>query len=128
MTPVEEFYHLALEADRKLGSKESRGDPELEPFCLRIVALARAHPDLRTEFANAFKKIVRDRELGAWETILLCMHILRWPEIKDWATSCHTECIATNDWRGEPVYRQILEAYEENWDVDGIFECLRKKA
>jgi len=128
MKPIEEFFHLAREAELKSHSEDWRGDPDMEPFCLRIVELARAHPQLRSDFGEGFKKVVRDHTLGDWEIILLCMHILRWSEIKDWAEMRRRECIAKNDWRGEPVYRRILEAFEEDWDQDGIYECLRKKA
>ena len=55
MMPLEEFYRLAIDADRALRSKETCGDPDLEPFCLRIVDLARANPELRTQFVDAFQ-------------------------------------------------------------------------
>ena len=126
MKPIEEFFHLAHEAELISHTVDWRGDPDMEPFCLRIVELARAHPELRSEFSDGFKMIVHDHRLGDWEIILLCMHILRWPEIKDWADIRRRECIAMNDWRGEPVYRRILEAFEEDWGEDGVFECLRK--
>jgi hypothetical protein len=128
MKPIEEFYHLAKEAELKSRSEDWRGDPDLEPFCLRIVELARAYPELRLEIGDGFKKVVRDRALGDWEIILLCMHILRWPEIKDWAECRRRECIASSDWRGEPVYRRILEAFEDGWGRDEIYACLPKRA
>jgi len=128
MHPIEEFKQLAIEANHKLLSEGSCGDADLEPFCLRIVDIATRHPEFRTELVDGFKNIVRDRDAGAWEIILLCMHILRWPEIMNWAKGRHEECVATDDWRGEPVYRAILEAFEDNWPDDGIYACLNSNA
>ena len=125
MTPIEEFYRLAKDADRAVMSEDTRGDPDLEPFCLQIVDLTRRHPELRKEFVHGFQSVVRERSLGAWEIIMLCMHILRWPEIRSWAESRRQECVVANDWRGEPVYRQIIEAFEDGWDEYGIFDCLK---
>lgn len=128
MVPIDEFYSLTLEADRALMSDTTRGDPELEPFCLRIVALTENYPELRSEFVQGFKTVVNNADRGAWEIILLCMHILRWPEIREWAEASHVKCIQANDWRGEPVFRRIMDAYKDNWDEDGIYQCLRKQA
>jgi hypothetical protein len=128
MNPIEEFFHLAQEAQRKSHTEGWRGDLDTEPFCLRIIQLARAHPELRSEFGAGFKRLVHDHSLGDWEVVLLCMHILRWPEIKDWAETQRRDSVAKNDWRGEPVYRRILEAFDENWGGNEVYACLRKKA
>ena len=126
MSPIEELYRLALAAELKTRSEDWRGSPDMEPFCLRIVELARAHPELRSGFILGFQRIVRERGLGDWEIIILCMHLLRWPEIKAWAEEQHRTCIAEQDWRGDSVYRCILEAFEDDWDERQIFAYFRR--
>jgi len=116
MNPVQKFYLLAFEAEQKLVSEVSRGDPELKPYCLSIVTLTLEHPELRADFVAGFQRIVTEPSLGPWEILLPCMHILKWNEIKEWAQRLHTDCIDRHDFRGEPVYRDILEAFSDDWD------------
>jgi hypothetical protein len=128
MTPIDQFYKLARDADATQKSEDTRGFPDLEPFCLKIIDLTKTHPTFRADFVDAFKSVVNDASLGAWEIIMLCMHLLRWPEIRDWSEKRRSECIAANDWRGEPVFGAILAAFDDNWEDAEFYECLRNQA
>jgi hypothetical protein len=102
--------------------------PDIEAHCYAIVRIARECPEQRQEICGAFQRLLIDRSTGAWEVMMLVMHLLRWPEMKEWFEDKHRECIAAEDWRGEPVYRAILEAFADDWDDRDMFPSLAKNA
>jgi hypothetical protein len=128
MSPREEILRLAKEADAALKKPDSSGMPNIEAHCYAIVKIACECTPQRPEICAAFQRILTEPDAGAWEVLMLSMHLLRWPEMKEWFEKKHRECITANDWRGEPVYRAILDAFSDDWDDRDMYPSLAKKA
>jgi len=46
----------------------------------------------------------------------VCMHALRWTNVKLAFEQHHREVVAQNDWRRESYYRHCLDAFEDEWE------------
>jgi hypothetical protein len=126
MNVADEIMRLAQEADVAMVSESSRGLPDIEPHCLSIVKIARDHPEQRQAVIEAIQRIGTGRGTGAWEVLLLVVHLLRWPDLKEFYKNKRDDALRRQDWRGEPVYRQILEAFSEKWEDRDMYEMFNK--
>ena len=127
MTPIEEILRLAREAEVSLKRADSRGIPDIESSGLRIVEVACEHPEMRVEICHTFKHILTKPDEFSWEVLPLVMHSLRWPEMRTWVEDRHGDCITSNNWRGEPVYRHLLGAFKADWVDRDLYETFKQK-
>lgn len=111
MTPVDQVIQFARDAEAKLSV--SFDAPDVLPFASAALDVIAAHPDLRSEFESAFLEMP---PYAPTEFVEVCMHALRWPNVrKEYEARCRA-AVARNDWRTEPVYRHYLEAFEPDWE------------
>jgi hypothetical protein len=127
MNPAAEICRLAKEAVIILMREDSRGMPDIEPYGVAMVELARAHPEHRAEICAAFQRVMAP-DGGAWEVLLLPMHLLRWPEMREWFDTKRRDCIAASDWRGEPIYRKLVDAFDDHWENRDFYEMFKRPA
>jgi hypothetical protein len=101
-------------------------DAEQEMACfLRAV---KAHPELRAFATNLFIAAFADdfyMKWPPWELLQFCMHDLRWPEIRDFVRAKLEEDVEKHGSRSSPVWRHILEAFEDNWEEARFYEYFK---
>lgn len=111
MNPIEEVIQLARDAEVKLN--ESFNAPDVLPFAAAAISIIESHPSLQGEFEAAFLVMP---SYAPSEFVEVCMHALRWPNLKlEFESRCGA-AVKRNDWRVEPVYRHYLEAFEPDWE------------
>lgn len=111
MTPVEQVTELAKAASLQLDKTFSASD--VLPYTTEALAIIRRHPGLQASFEDAFLNITA---IAPSEFVEVCMHALRWPNVKLALEKRYRELVAQNDWRREPYYRHCLDAFEDGWD------------
>ncbi len=111
MTPVEQLVQLAREAEAKLSVIFDA--PDALPFASEAFEIIAANPELQGEFEAAFLEMP---PYAPTEFVEVCMHVLRWPNVRVEFEARQRAAIARNDWRTEPVYRHYLEAFEPDWE------------
>ena len=111
MTPVEEIVELARQADVKLS--QSFNATDVLPFATKALSIIRAHPNLQSEFERAFLEMP---SYAPAEFVQVCMHVLRWTNVRREFEKRQESAVAANDWRREPVYRNFLEAFDSGWE------------
>jgi hypothetical protein len=111
VTPVDHVIQLAREAEAKLSVTFNA--PDVLPFASAALEVIAAHPKLQSEFEAAFLEMPT---YAATEFVEVCMHVLRWPNVRAEYEARQRSAIARNDWRTEPVYRHYLEAFESDWE------------
>jgi hypothetical protein len=116
MAPVERVIELARAATSKID--ETYDAPDVLSFTTEALEVIKAHPDLQAEFEGAFLDM---SAYATTEFVEVCMHALRWPNVKREFERRHREAVAENNWRAEPVYRHYLDAFEDDWDVAHTF-------
>lgn len=112
---LNKFFELAVESER-VDSEEL--DAPVEPSFEAVLAHVLAHPQARSEFADAFVRIAREPALGSPELIQFCMHALRWDEVREsfvrWLMREQSE-------RVRHVLRKILESFGDDWRDAGMY-------
>jgi hypothetical protein len=116
VTPVDQVIQLARDADAKL--RVSFDAPDVLPFASAALELIAAHPELRADFESVFLEMP---PYAPTEFVEVCMHALRWPNVRQEFEARCRAAVARNDWRAEPVYRHYLEAFEPDWEDAGDF-------
>jgi hypothetical protein len=111
MTPVEQVVQLAHDANVKLCV--SFNAPDVLPFTSAAISVIQANPTLRPQFEEAFLEMP---SYAPNEFIEVCMHTLRWPNVKREFEARRSAAVERNDWRAEPVYRHYLDAFEPDWE------------
>src|SRR5688500_9494061 len=88
-----------------------------------LIDHVRAHPASRSEFAKEFVALVEDETFSPGAPFIeFCMHELRWNEVRAEIDRLHSQAIAKPDWRAEPYFRHLTEAFNEDWpDADDIY-------
>ena len=110
MDPVARFRELVSSAAE--GFRPHSDAPEIIPFGTDILNLVRAHPEAQTLFEQEFIAATR---VAPPELLEFCMHALRWPRLRAHFQEQQDAAIARNDWRAEPYYRHLLEAFDDDW-------------
>ncbi|MDP3655279.1 MAG: hypothetical protein Q8R67_26765 [Rhodoferax sp.] len=111
MTPVDQVIQLARDSEAKLSV--SFDAPDVLPFASAALEIIAAHPELQKEFESAFLEMP---PYAPTEFVEVCMHALRWSNVRqEYEARCRA-AVARNDWRTEPVYRHYLEAFEPDWE------------
>ena len=110
---VYKFFELSAAAERI--DSEMLGEP-VEPAFEAVLNYTLAHPESRKLFINAFLKMARDPNLGPPELIQICMHALRWEEVRiELAAWLEKE---TSE-RVRHILRKLLMAFDDDWyDAD----------
>jgi len=111
MTPVEQLVQLAREAESKLSVTFDA--PDVLPFAAEALEVIAANPQLQAEFEAVFLEMP---PYAPTEFVEVCMHALRWPNVRMEFESRQRAAVIRNDWRAEPVYRHYLEAFEPDWE------------
>jgi len=116
MTPIEQIRNLKQQADS--ANAESFDQTSIIPFATQALQVISDHPDLRVSFEDVFL----ERPVS-WEFVSFCAHCLRWPTLKERVEFLHAEAISKNDWRAEPCFRHILDAFADDWeDAQDIYK------
>ena len=109
--PIQQLEQLARDAAAKL--TETFNAPDVLPFASKAIEMIEAHPSLQSDFEQAFLAMT---PYAPSEFIQVCMHAFRWPTVKkEFEVRCRA-AVMRNDWRAEPVYRHILDAFEPDWE------------
>ncbi|PZP90590.1 MAG: hypothetical protein DI587_38235 [Variovorax paradoxus] len=111
MEPLPEFREIVSTAVREFGP--ASGAPEIIPFGAALVSLARRNPELREQMEAEFIACLGHAPL---ELLEFCMHALRWENLKAYFQSQQSAAIAKDDWRAEPFYRSLVEAFDDDWE------------
>lgn len=84
----------------------------IEPYLEILLEYIIDHPELKTEFINAFIQIIHDPDLESPELVEYCMHALRWEEVKhhisDWLESENSERIRY-------FLKNLLMSFDDDW-------------
>jgi hypothetical protein len=124
MNAIEKFRQIASEATEAF--KPESGAPEIIPYGAAIVQLVRSYPEQQKFFEAEFIALTKT---APPELLEFCMHALRWDSLHQYFKQRHNEAVSRNDWRAEPCYRHIVEAFEENWeDATDFYADYFKKA
>lgn len=111
VTPVEQLIQLAHQAEAKLSVTFDA--PDVLPFSSAALEVIAANPELQGEFEAAFLEMP---PYAPTEFVEVCMHALRWPNVRTEYEARQRSAILRNDRRTEPVYRHYLEAFEPDWE------------
>ena len=109
-TQIKEIMNSA-----KLAYDKSCNAPDLVPYGKEIIDLINNDQGDQSQYIFIFKQ-AWEQCWGPFELIAFCMHTLRWPELKNYFDSLYKQSVATEDWRAEPCLREIVEAFESNWE------------
>jgi hypothetical protein len=110
LKPSDQLVELAKRAEAKLS--EVFDVPAVLPFASEAVDLARTHPDSRHDFENEFTAM---RALAPVEFVQVCMHALRWPNLRTIFEERSRLAIEQNDWSAIADYGKYLDAFEDDW-------------
>lgn len=110
----QKFFDLVAEVERI----DSALDEPVEPALEAVLMFVLAHPESRSELADAFLQVARDPDIGPPELIEYCMHALRWTEVKQellvWLEAESSE-------RVRHVLRKIIMAFDDEWHHAGSY-------
>jgi hypothetical protein len=89
------------------------GAPEIIPFGAAIVELMRANPRDREALEREF---IASIGTAPPELIEFCVHGLRWQSLRSYFHAQQRQAVERNNWRAEPYFRSVLEAFDEGWE------------
>lgn len=114
MNKEKDIFHETFEqASKKLD--ETFNSPDLIPFGEKILKIIESNPSDIHEFEQYFIDVWESGR-GSHELIAFCMHALKWPNLKSYFQSKHTEAVKTENWRAWHCLEDILEAFDNNWE------------
>uniref|UniRef100_UPI0010466917 hypothetical protein n=1 Tax=unclassified Variovorax TaxID=663243 RepID=UPI0010466917 len=115
LNPIEQLQRNA----KALAGRDVFGADEILPHAVKALQLVRDHHELRLAFGEEF---IRISAYAPPEFIEICMHELRWPEVRDEFSLRQSKALAEDDWRAELVFRGYLAAFEDGWtDADDFY-------
>jgi len=125
MNPITQFREIVAAAGKAF--RPESGAPEIIPFGAALVELVRANPREREAFEREF---MESTAVAPPELLEFCMHALRWESLRTVFRERQDAAIARNDWRSEPYYRHLLEAFDDEWEdaTDFYAEYFRGRA
>lgn len=94
--------------------------PEVLPFAAKAIELIGSFPAMREDFEREFKTM---RAYAPREFVQVCMHALRWPELRSFFEQQFRLAIVQNDWSAIADYGKYLDAFEDDWEDAGTFYC-----
>ncbi len=95
-----------------------------EPNYLRCLDIIKSAPEMRPQFADLLTSLFDANEVSD-EPVAFLMHVLRWPEVREWAENKIRQMpnpIAT----GRPL-EKVIEAFSDDWENQEFYELLAKK-
>jgi len=108
-----ELCRQALSASRRFDSST-----DVEPFLLAVLDYIKLHREAREEFLLYFLAAFDGVEVVAAELHAFCMRELQWPEVRAKALQCLDR---SNVPESEFWLKDVLSAYDANWDGDRLF-------
>ena len=97
-----------------------KADPygwDLISFGSALIDIARQNPGCKSDFVDEFNAMIVADDFGPGGPFVeFCMHALRWDEVRNFIEELHIAAISKPDWRAEPYYRHLSEAFEDEWD------------
>jgi len=91
---------------------------------LRCLEIIRRAPEMRSEIIDLLKSLFDTRAISS-EPVAYLMHVLRWPEMRDWAEvklSQLPNAIAT----GAPL-EKMIEAFSDDWENREFYKLFSTK-
>ncbi|MDI9855178.1 hypothetical protein [Comamonas sp. 17RB] len=97
------------------------GEDELEPLYEEVLGFLEAHPAHRVELAQRLINVMgayrfgreRSEALLPSTAIAYSMHVLRWPEVREFAEQEHRDFYAP---KMETLMTSIMDAFEDDWE------------
>ncbi len=97
------------------------GEDELEPLYEEVLGFLEAHPAHRVELAQRLINVMgayrfgreRPEALLPSTAIAYSMHVLRWPEVREFAEQEHRDFYAP---KMETLMTSIMAAFEDDWE------------
>ena len=118
LRPSDQLVDLAKRAEHRLSVVFDA--PEVLPFAAKAIELIGSFPAMREDFEREFKTM---RAYAPREFVQVCMHALRWPELRSFFEQQSRLAIAQNDWSAIADYGKYLDAFEDDWEDAGTFYC-----
>jgi hypothetical protein len=109
---IQVFYDLCKEADRALDQTNKYPEDEFD----RVIDHVTRHPERRNELAAAFLKVLGEPYFVDPELVEYCMHVLRWPEVKN---AAEARMLVEKDLRARPGLGRVIHSFSDDWDTDG---------
>lgn len=119
---IEALKNELLAAENTLNTEYSF--EKAEPNYLRCLDIINGAPEMRPEFANLMTSLF-DANAVSDEPVAFLMHVLRWPEVREWAETNIRQMsnpIAT----GRPL-EKVIEAFSDDWENQEFYELFAKK-
>ncbi len=100
-------------------------EPEMARF-LQAVKRCPEHRDFVTQlFRESFSTSFYMRHEPS-QFLMFCMHDLRWPEVRELITTWRNAEVEQRGSRVSGVWSDILEAFEDNWEMAKYYEEYKK--
>ncbi len=108
------------------------GEDELEPLYEDVLGFLEAHPNSRAELAQRLIATMGSYRFGRerQEAILpstaiaYCMHVLRWPEVLEFAKQEHLSFYAP---RMATLMTNIIDAFGNDWEDRDFYKRFRNE-
>ena len=126
-TAIQQFWKLVDAASEADSQPDTDSCTTLEPFCRQMGVLIHDNQYMRKAFVEAIWELYEKSERGPWEIVSYLIHDLRWNELKPRFLQAHADAIKANDWRAEPVARNLLEAFDDEWADAILWDAFRKE-
>lgn len=117
---IQKFFELAADAERIDSEMTQPVEPALESVLIHVLA----HPELRSQFSEAFLLLAHDPNLGPPELVEYCMHALKWPEIKDELTE---RLEKESRERARHMLKKFLMAFDDDWALADLYSRFKNK-
>lgn len=119
---IDAFKSELLAAESILNTEYSF--EKAEPNYMRCLDIIESAPHMRPQFSALLTSLFDANEVSD-EPLAFLMHVLRWPEVREWAESSIRQMpnpIAT----GRPL-EKVIEAFSDDWENQEFYELFNKK-
>ena len=115
---LDEFDRLVREADR-LEEDIFTPLPDREAVHKAALMLVLQHPEMRSQFAAKFGKMLGKHDL---ELLEYCMHELRWADVRAQLEAVVRDADEAEDIRARDYFARAMSAFTDRWSGRGFFE------
>ncbi len=119
---VEALKNELLAAENILNTEYSF--EKAEPNYLQCLDIIKGAPEMRPQFVDLMTSLF-DVNAVSDESVAFLMHVLRWPEVREWAENSIRQMpnpIAT----GRPL-EKVIEAFSDDWENQEFYELFAEK-
>jgi hypothetical protein len=95
-----------------------------EPNYLRCLDIIKNAPEMRNQFSDLLIGLFETNEVSD-EPISFLMHVLRWPEVREWAERKIRKM--SNPIATGRTLEKIIEAFSDDWENKEFYEIFSKK-